>query len=92
MPIAITISVTDAATGNPISDAVLTVSGQTFSSGACGGGTCFVPGTAGTYTLEVRAAGFETARRTVTVRGTTPDCDCPTVTPEHVAIALVAAP
>ena len=91
-PIAITIEVTAAATGSPISNAFLTVSGPTVSTGPCGP-TCSVPGTAGTYTLDVGAPGFETAHRSVMVPGTDPsDCGCPTVVTQRLAVALVSSP
>jgi hypothetical protein len=92
LPVAIVITATAADGGAPVSDAVVQVSGALTSTLPCPAGTCRVPGTAGTYTLDVRAAGFQVARRTVTVAGTNPACGCPTVETAQVSVALAAAP
>ena len=91
MPIAITLTLIDAATGAPVQGATVEVTGAQTGGGVCGS-PCPLPGTAGTYNIEVTAAGFEPARRTVVVPGTTPSCRCPTVDPQTVTIALVASP
>lgn len=50
---------------------------------------CTVLGHAGTYVLDVGAPGFETTRRTVSVRGTEGEtCRCPTTTTERLAVSL----
>ena len=89
MPLALTINVTGGTAGAPVDGAVVQVSGALLATIPCPS-TCRVPGTAGTYNLDVTAPGFEMARRTVTVQGTTPSCGCPTVVPETLAIVLVA--
>jgi hypothetical protein len=93
MPIAITINVTAAATGGPVTGAFLEdVFAGVVNTSLCTP-TCFVPGTAGTYQLTVGAPGFQTVQRTVTVRGSPPtDCDCGTAVTEHLDVALVPSP
>jgi hypothetical protein len=90
LPVAIIVDVTDRTTGAAVGAAVIHVSGALMADIPCGT-TCRVPGTSGTYDLEVTAAGFETTRRTVRVQGTTPPCGCPTVITENLAVALVAS-
>ena len=95
IPAAIIINVTAGVGGGPISGAFVRVSGAIVSTIPCDGGpgsTCYVPGLAGTYSLEVGAPGFQTAPRTVVVQGTNPECGCPTVNTEHLDMALVASP
>jgi len=95
LPVAITINVTAGAGGGPVSGAMVKVSGPTVSTLPCNAGpgtTCYVPGVAGTYKLEVGAPGFQSAQRTVVVQGTTPECGCPIVATEHLDVALVATP
>jgi hypothetical protein len=90
LPIAITINVHEATSGASVDGVTVQVSGATVTSMPCSA-TCRVPGTAGTYTLDVTAPGFAPVRRTLVVQGTNPSCGCPTVVAESVAIALVAA-
>jgi hypothetical protein len=90
LPIAIIISVTGGPSGAPVENATVQVTGAALASMPCRT-ICRVPGTAGTYTLDVTAAGFTPVRRTVIVQGTNPSCGCPTVVTENVAIALVPA-
>ena len=90
LPVAIIITVTGATSG-AVEGAVVQVSGALVTSMPCHA-TCRVPGTAGTYTLDVTAPGFAAARRTVVVQGTSPSCGCPTVITESVAVALAAGP
>jgi hypothetical protein len=89
LPLALAINVSGGTAGAPVDGAVVRVSGAAVTTIPCST-VCRVPGTAGTYNLEVTAPGFETAQRTVTVQGTTPPCGCPTVVAETVAIVLVA--
>jgi hypothetical protein len=89
MPIAITINVTDAATGGPVTGAFVSVTTATTETIPCTPG-CIVLGDAETYRLQVEAPGFETAQRAVTVRGSPPSaCSCGTAISELVDIALV---
>jgi PEGA domain len=88
LPVAIVITLTDAAGGPPPSGSTVHVSGALTGTFPCDGGTCIVAGTAGTYALDVAAPGFASAQRTVTVHGTTPECGCPTVDTERVSIVL----
>src|SRR4029453_10900363 len=75
LPLAVEISVT-AADGGPVDGVSVRVTGAASGNASCNAGpnttTCYVPGTAGTYTLDVGAAGFQSAQRTVTASGTTP--------------------
>lgn len=95
LPLAITISVTAGAGGGSIGGAFVKVSGAIVSTIPCNAGpgtTCYVPGGAGTYNLEVGAPGFQSAQRTVVVQGKNPECGCPIVATEHLDVALVATP
>jgi hypothetical protein len=91
LPIAITIAVTGEPSGAAVDGVTVQVTGALVTSLPCTT-TCRVPGTAGTYTLEVMAPGFTPVRRTLVVQGTTPECGCPTVVSESIAIALVPVP
>jgi hypothetical protein len=90
LPVAIVINVTGATSGASVDGASVEISGAATVTVPCQG-TCRVPGTAGTYNLDVTAPGFAPVRRTLTVHGTNPPCGCPTVVTENVAIALVEA-
>jgi hypothetical protein len=91
LPLAVEVRVTAAGSG-PVEGVVLQVSGAATATVPCSSGAaatlCYVPGVAGTYVLEVAASGFQTARRTVTVGGTSPECQCPTVVTERLDVAL----
>jgi len=91
LPIAIIINITGATSGTSVDGVTVQVSGAALTSVPCHT-TCRVPGTAGTYNLDVTAPGFAPVRRTLVVQGTTPSCGCPTVVTESVAIALAPAP
>jgi hypothetical protein len=91
LPLAVVINLT-AATSASVEGATVAVSGATTALVPCPGGTCRVPGTSGTYELDVTAPGFVPVRRTVTVQGSNPPCGCPTVVTETVAIALARPP
>ena len=90
LPIAITISVTAGTSGASLDGVTVQVTGAAVTSMPCRS-PCRVPGTAGTYNLDVTAPGFVPVRRAVVVQGTNPSCGCPTVVTESVAIALVPA-
>lgn len=89
LPVAIIITLTDAAGAPPPSGSTVHVSGALAGTVPCDGGTCIVPGTAGTYALDVAAPGFQSAQRTVTVHGMSPECGCPTVDTERVNVVLL---
>jgi hypothetical protein len=74
---AIIINVTAGAGGSAVNGAVVQVSGAAIATVHCNA-MCYVPGYAGTYSLEVEAPGFQRTQRTVTVDGTDPACGCPT--------------
>jgi len=87
IPLAITLNVT-AFAGGAVAGAVVRVSGGVNGTVSCEAGadatTCRIPGAPGTYDLEIAAPGFETAHRSVTVSGTTPECG-----PEGIAPSAV---
>jgi hypothetical protein len=95
LPLALAINVTAVPTGGPVSGAFVEVSGAVIATIPCSTGTdatvCHVLGYAGTYDLEVGAAGFQTTQRSVRVQGTTPACGCATVAIEHLSVVLVAS-
>ena len=94
-PLALTITLTNAATGGTVQGAVVQIAGPMTGTAPGGGSptTCMVSGYAGTYSLDISAPGFQTAKRTVTVEGSAPAaCGCGTTTTAHVDVALVAAP
>jgi hypothetical protein len=80
LPIAVTVTVMDAARGGALSGAfVLDSVGTNVNNFPCGGdGSCVVTGAAGAYKLMIGAAGFQTVQRTVVVHGTDAKCACQT--------------
>ena len=92
LPLAVTIHLTSATTGASVEGATLRVTGPVESTGPCQSSTCYVRGPAGSYTVTVEAPGFQTAERTVTVRGVAPQgCGCSSAVAERVDLALVPA-
>ena len=91
LPFAITLTVSSAA-GGPVPDLTLTVTGRVSSTGPCSVGpsatSCLVAGTAGTYDLQLAAAGFQDKTLSVTVAGSSPACGCPSVQTQHVDVVL----
>jgi hypothetical protein len=91
LPLAITISVTSA-TGGPVTGVSVALSGAVTGSASCNVGTsatlCYVPGTAGTYNIQVAAAGFQTVSQSLTVEGSTPPCGCPSVQARQIDVVL----
>src|SRR5262249_19928628 len=91
LPLAVTVDVT-ASSGRAVADVLVRVSGATNGTIPCpadgSASTCRIPGTSGTYELEISAPGYETVRRSLTVSGTTPDCGCPTIVPQHLDVVL----
>jgi hypothetical protein len=82
IPVAIVVTVTDPV-GTPLLGGSVRVSGQIVAILPCNAGICVVPGYQGIYALEVVTPGFQTARRTVEVHGTNPQCGCPTADTER---------
>jgi hypothetical protein len=91
MPFALIIDVTAGATGGPVNGAVVKVSGAAVTTMPCTL-TCYVPGYAGNYILDVEAPGFQSAHRAISVDGTTPACGCPTTATALLNVALAASP
>jgi hypothetical protein len=91
MPLAIRLNVT-ASGGGAVEGVVVTVSGAARATLSCRAeatsSICSVPGYGGVYELEVKAPGFETQTRSVSVAGTMPDCGCPTTATADVELAL----
>jgi hypothetical protein len=87
LPVAITISVADGTSGASVEGVTVQVSGAVATTVPCRT-ACRVPGTAGTYVLEVTAPGFAPVRQTLVVQGTNPSCGCPTVETQSVGITL----
>jgi hypothetical protein len=86
-PFALTLTVTSATSGVAVTNAVVSVSSAIVTTEPCAG-ECFIPGTAGTYKLDVSAPGFVSVHREIQVTGTDPKCGCPSADTQHVAIAL----
>jgi hypothetical protein len=91
LPVALRIALTSASSGTPV-HAVIAVSGNISGSLTCAG-ACSVLGTAGSYTLDITAPGFQNVKRTVSVEGTAPTpCGCGSANAVQVNVALVATP
>ena len=90
MPTALMVTVTSAASGAPIANALVAATSPAHVTVPCGG-TCHVPGLGGTYEIEISAPGYRPERRSVQVRGMERECGCPIVETERVAVALVPA-
>jgi hypothetical protein len=88
-PIALNITLTSASSGATVKDAVVQFTGPNLGSEPCVG-SCSVPGYAGTYNLDITAPGFQAAKRSVTVTGSTAAaCGCTTTNTVHLDVALV---
>ena len=91
-PMALIVTVTNAASGGAVPSAVIQLGGQSTSTIPCSSGptVCTVPGNRGTYSVTVSAPGFKSATQTITVAGTdAEECHCATVETGHVNVALV---
>jgi hypothetical protein len=98
---AIKLTVTSAATHAPLSGVTVVVNGDTLNPIQCNG-QCAVLGNAGVYTLVLKATGFQSIERTVTVTAGPPtyssvygpsgfegrSCGCATVSEQSISIAL----
>jgi hypothetical protein len=91
---ALIVWVTAGSAAGPVNGAFIQVLGGTnFCRPQADASVCSVPGSAGTYDLDVGAPGFQTTHRTVMVHGTSSGrCACEIATTEHLTIVLVASP
>ncbi|MEO5818691.1 MAG: PEGA domain-containing protein [Gemmatimonadaceae bacterium] len=91
-PLALSIRVSSAINGGPVSNAVAQITGGITATIPCLGSptTCLAPGSAGTYTVTISAPGFQSVTQTVTVKGKEPEkCGCGTVEAAHLDIGLM---
>jgi hypothetical protein len=93
---AIRVDVTAQGSGGPVSGAFVIVSGAATGTVPCtpdaGASTCHIGGTAGTYTLEIGAPGFERTQRTVSVRDTSGPCECEHLETQLLYVVLLPSP
>jgi hypothetical protein len=91
---AIRLTITNALLGGPVPNATVMASGApiylTQCSADASATVCTVFGDPGVLTVIVSAPGFQSAQRTVTVRGTPGQCGCVIVIAEQVALSLVS--
>ena len=89
---AVNVVISASPNGGPVNDAVVRVSGAASATVPCSAQAnetvCMVWGTAGTYTVQVSAPGFQSAQRTVAVREAMGECGCVIVATQRVDIAL----
>ena len=90
---AVTVTVRAPGAGGPVDGAAIDVTGAVTGTIACqteGASTvCRVFGGFGTYELGIRAPGFQSERRTVTVRGDIGECGCLIVDTQSLQVMLV---
>jgi len=85
------VTVTAGTTGAPVPGVSIAFTGPSIGGGPCPESKCVVPGTAGTYELDLSAPGYQTVHQSVVVSGTNPECGCPTAETQHLSIALPSA-
>ena len=85
-PIALEVAVASS-TGAPVT-ATVAVSGATVTSFSCSA-TCPVPGSAGTYAVDVTATGFAPVHKSIQVTSTPRKCGCEIVHTQDVQVTLV---
>ena len=91
LPSAVLLHVTSSATGAALPSAMVTETkpgSGTFPCTLAPGATCPVLGSYGTYELDISAAGYQTAHRSVVVTGSSPPCGCARVDTQQIAVAL----
>jgi hypothetical protein len=90
---AIRITITNPLLGGPVPNVTVAASGGPIYSTQCSADAtatvCIVLGEPGVFTLTVSAPGFQSAHRTMTVKGTTGQCGCVVATVEQAAVSLV---
>jgi hypothetical protein len=91
--IAVQVTVRTAVPDPPLSGVVVEVGGSGVANpcpaASSTSALCQIPGGIGTYELEVRAPGFQPARRTVRVRGEEKECGCSIAFREDLVVVLV---
>jgi hypothetical protein len=93
LSLALRITVSNAASGATVPNVTFESVGQMSGTGGCGGTptTCSIPGGPGTYTVTIRAPGFQSVTRSVEVTGTEAGkCNCASANTAHLEVALVA--
>jgi hypothetical protein len=91
LPTALALKVTSLSSGSGVS-ALVAVSGAVTGTVSCDS-SCMIMGYAGTYTLSVTAPGYQSAERTVLVRGSPPAaCGCGSAQTENVTVVLTPTP
>ena len=102
---AFSVTVTSGVSGGPVAGAYVTgdpygvgdgtlcnQSLESTCSDQAPGSTCYLEGSAGKYTVQIGAPGFQTVQRSITVaQGGGSRC-CPGTIPGHLDVALVPAP
>jgi hypothetical protein len=91
---AVTITVSAEGAAGPVNGVTVSVSGATVETAPCGTDgavtVCRILGAVdGVYEIEVRALGFQDARRTVTVRTEDEKCGCPILKAQSISLSLV---
>jgi hypothetical protein len=92
LPFAVIITVTSSVASAQVSGVTMHSQGPMTGDGPCNGGTCYVPGGAGSYVVDISAPGFTTAHVSVSVTGTAAKCGCGSVDTAHLSVSLVPAP
>ena len=94
LPVAVEVTVTDAASGAAVAGAFVSTAGMVGEPAPCrssGAETlCDVRGGAGTYEIDVGAPGYRTVHRQVVVAGERAACGCSGVTTQRFSLGLVA--
>jgi len=92
-PTAVIVTVTSASATQPLTDGVfLKEMAPSTMDASCSPGptaTCYVPGMAATYQLQIGSPGFQVVTKTVNVTADpTPKCGCPKINTVHLDVSL----
>jgi hypothetical protein len=92
LPQAFSVTVTSSVSGAPVPGAYVTGDPYGAGGGLCNqapGSTCYLPGFAGTYRVQIGAPGFQSVQRSITVAEGSGSRCCPGTVPGHLDVALV---